>query len=483
MALVFNGEIYNFRALRAELEAAGHRFATHGDGEVIVAGWQQWGRGVLDRLSGMFAFALWDRGRQELFLARDHLGVKPLYYAWHDASLVFGSELKALLPFPGLPRQIDADALMLYLECQYIPAPRTVYRDVHKLPPGHWLSLAEGKLATGCYWRPSYVPKHPLSLPQAVDGLERELSRSIESMLVADVPLGAFVSGGVDSGLIAAMATRIRGGPIDTFNLGFTGTDVGSEHVEAATVARHIGARHHCLMLGPDDVLPALDRWVEVFDEPFGDQAALPTMLLAEYARREVTVVLTGEGADEVFGGYRNYVKRVRGEGFTRVLGAPGSPLPWLVRRLPPRIARDRLLKAAAEPRERRYATIPNIYESLRRREYFTDRVQRARHGADRRQRRGALPAVRFAVVPRPPARHRRAPVAARRPPRQGRPGDDGVLAGGAGPVPRPRVLRLVRAAPAGAQDRRQRAQGGAEGAGRALPAGAKSSTAPSRGS
>ena len=254
--------------------------------------------------------------------------------------------------------------------------------------------MRDGKLATGCYWRPSYVPKHPLVAARRRSTVStRELSRSVESMLVADVPLGAFVSGGVDSGLIAAMATRIAGRPIDTFNLGFTGTDVGSEHVEAATVARHIGARHHCLMLGPDDVLPALDRWVDVFDEPFGDQAALPTMLLAEYARREVTVVLTGEGADEVFGGYRNYVKRVRGERFTRVLGAPGSPLPWLVRRLPPRIARDRMLKAAAEPRERRYATIPNIYESLRRREYFTDRVQRARHGADRRQRRGALPA------------------------------------------------------------------------------------------
>ena len=373
-ALVFNGEIYNFRALRAELVAAGHRFATQGDGEVILAGWREWGRGVLERLSGMFAFALWDRTRQELFLARDHLGVKPLYHAWHDGSLVFGSEMKALLPFPGLPRRVDPDALMLYLECQYIPAPRSVYRDVHKLPPGHWLAVRDGALSTGCYWRPSYVPKHPFALREAVDGLDRELARSVESMLVADVPLGAFVSGGVDSGVIAALATRIAGRPIDTFNLGFTGTDVGSEHVEAATVARHIGARHHCLMLGPDDVLPALDRWVDVFDEPFGDQAALPTMLLAEYARRDVTVVLTGEGADEVFGGYRNYVKRVRGERFTRVLGAPGSPLPWLVRRLPPRIARDRLLKAASEPRERRYATIPNIYESLRRREYFTDR-------------------------------------------------------------------------------------------------------------
>jgi asparagine synthase (glutamine-hydrolysing) len=373
-ALVFNGEIYNFRALRAELVAAGHRFATQGDGEVILVGWRQWGRGILDRLAGMFAFALWDRAQRELFLARDHLGVKPLYYAWHDGSLAFGSELKSLLPFPGLPRRVDPDALMLYLECQYIPAPRSIYRDVQKLLPGHWLALREGRLASGCFWRPSYVPKHDFALPDAVAGLDRELARSVESMLVADVPLGAFVSGGLDSGVIAAMATRIAGRRLDTFNLGFTGTDVGSEHVEAEVVARHIGARHHCLMLGPDDVLPALDRWVDVFDEPFGDQAALPTMLLAEYARREVTVVLTGEGADEVFGGYGNYVKRQREERFTRFLGAPGSPLPWLLRRLPPRLARDRLLKAATVPRARRYATIPNIFDSLLRGEYFTDR-------------------------------------------------------------------------------------------------------------
>jgi asparagine synthase (glutamine-hydrolysing) len=371
IAVVFNGEIYNFRALRTELQAAGHAFATQGDGEVLVHGWRQWGRRVLDRIAGMFAFALWDRDRRELFLARDHLGVKPLYYAWENGSFVFGSELKALLPFPGLPRAIDLDALALFLECQYIPAPHTVYQAIRKLPAGHWLSVREGKLHRGRYWKPSYVPKHAFTPAAAVDELERRFTRSVESMLVADVPLGAFVSGGVDSGLVAAIATERAGRPLDTFNLGFTGHDVGSEHVEAERVARHIGSRHHCLMLAPGDVLPALDRWVEVFDEPFGDQAALPTMLLAEYARKAVTVVLTGEGADEVFGGYRNYVSRLREEPITRVLGAAGSPLPWLLRRLPGRIARDRILKAAAEPRARRYATIPNIYESLLRGEYF----------------------------------------------------------------------------------------------------------------
>jgi asparagine synthase (glutamine-hydrolysing) len=378
IAVVFNGEIYNFRELRRELSAAGHVFVTQGDGEVLVHGWRQWGRELLDRLSGMFAFGLWDRERRELFLARDHLGVKPLYYAWHAGSLVFGSELKSLLPFPGLPRTLDLDALALYLECQYIPAPYSVYAAVRKLPAGNWLAVTGGALTTGAFWRPSYVPKHTFGDEAAANALDAELTRSVRSMLVADVPLGAFVSGGVDSGLIAAMATRSSGRPLDTFNLGFTGVGVGSEHVEAARVAQHIGSRHHCLMLAPNDVLPALERWVGVFDEPFGDQAALPTMLLAEYARKTVTVVLTGEGADEVFGGYGNYVKRLREERVTAVLGARGSPLPWLLRRLPPRLARDRIVKAAAEPRARRYATVPNIFDALLRREYFTDAFRQA---------------------------------------------------------------------------------------------------------
>ena len=372
IAVVFNGEIYNFRALRRELQAAGHVFRTQGDGEVLVHGWRAWGPRLLERLAGMFAFALWDRERRELFLARDHLGVKPLYYTWNDGALAFGSELKALRPFPGLVHEIDLDAIGLYLECQYIPAPRSVYRDIRKLPAGHWASVRDGTFTTGEFFRPSYVPKHEFPESVAIEQLDARLARSVESMLVADVPLGAFVSGGVDSGVVAALATRISGRALDTFNLGFTGTGVDSEHEEAARVARHIGSRHHCLMLAPDEVLPALDRWVDVFDEPFGDQAALPTMLLAQYARREVTVVLTGEGADEVFGGYSNYVKRVREERLTRVLGAEGSPFKWLARKLPPRLARDRIIKAAMAPRSRRYATIPNIFDALLRDEYFT---------------------------------------------------------------------------------------------------------------
>jgi asparagine synthase (glutamine-hydrolysing) len=370
---IFNGEIYNFRELRRSLTAAGHQFTTKGDGEVLLHAWRARGERMLEWLTGMFAFALWDRTRQQLFVARDHLGVKPLYYAWHAGSLVFGSEIKALLPFPGLPLAVDRDALALYLECQYIPAPYSIYSGIRKLEAGHWLSVRDGSLRTGSFWTPSYVPKHEVDAATAVDMLDERLKRSVESMLVSDVPVGVFVSGGVDSGLVAAMANQLSGGAIDTFNLGFTGHEVGSEHEHAQRVAAHIGSRHHCLMLAPGDVLAGMDRWVETFDEPFGDHAALPTMALAKFARETVKVVLTGEGADEVFGGYANYAKRVREERITTVLGARGSPLPLLLRRLPGRLTRDRILKAVLEPARRRYTTIPNVFDSALRRTYLTD--------------------------------------------------------------------------------------------------------------
>jgi asparagine synthase (glutamine-hydrolysing) len=258
------------------------------------------------------------------------------------------------------------------------PAPLSIYRGIRKLRAGHWLSVRDGKLRTGSYWQPSYVPKHVVDNATALATFDERLRRSVDSMLVADVPVGVFVSGGVDSGLVAAIANQLSGGSIDTFNLGFTGQNSGSEHEHATRVARHIGSRHHCLMLAPQDVLAGMDHWVEIFDEPFGDHAALPTMPLAKYARQTVKVVLTGEGADEVLGGYDNYAKRVREERITGILGARWSPLPRLLRWLPGRITRDRILKATIEPLRRRYTTIPNIFDCVLRPTYFTPMLRRA---------------------------------------------------------------------------------------------------------
>ena len=372
VAVVFNGEIYNFRQLRDELTRGGWTFRTAGDTETLLAGWAAWGEEVVTHLRGMFAFALWDADRDLLFAARDHLGVKPFHYAWDGASFVFGSELKAVLAHPDVAAEIDPGALRLYLECQFIPAPHSVFRNVRKLPPGHALTLRGRSLAIRSFWRPDYSDKLVLDDHEAEDALDRELRASVEGMLVADVPLGAFVSGGIDSGLIAAMMTQLTGGPIDTFNIGFEGNVAVSEHREAARVAAHIGSRHHALMLSPDHVLDAFDRWIDVFDEPFADQAALPTMLLSGFARREVTVVLTGEGADEVFGGYSNYRKRVREERLTRWLAHPASPLPALVRALPVAARKDRLLRSLTEPLARRYRTIPNVFDVLLHPSLFT---------------------------------------------------------------------------------------------------------------
>jgi asparagine synthase (glutamine-hydrolysing) len=365
VVLVFNGEIYNFKELREELSSSGYAFRTAGDTETVIAGWLAWGEDVVSHLRGMFAFALWDARTRTLFAARDHLGVKPFHYAWDGATLVFGSEQKAVLAHPSVGAEVDLGALRLYLECQFIPAPHCVFRGVRKLKPGHALVLRGGALDVREYWRPRYSDKLDLGEAEAVDALDRELRQSVQGMLVADVPLGAFVSGGVDSSLIAAVMTDITRAPIDTFNIGFEGGVAVSEHREAARVAAHLGSRHHALMLSPDHVLDAFDRWIDVFDEPFADQAALPTMLLAGFARRDVTVVLTGEGADEVFGGYSNYRKRVREERLTRWLAHSASPLPALVRGLPAPWRKDRLLRSMTEPLERRYRTIPNVFDVL----------------------------------------------------------------------------------------------------------------------
>jgi asparagine synthase (glutamine-hydrolysing) len=378
LACVFNGEIYNFAALRRELQARGHVFRTNGDTETLLYAYREYGERMLEHLQGMFAFALWDRRAQRLLIARDHLGVKPLYYHWDGATLVFGSELKALLPHPALGRELDLDALGLYLERQFIPSPATVYRNVRKLEPGHRLLVEGGKLSIERYWLPDYSQKLELGEDEALARLEAELRRSVQSMLVADVPLGSFLSGGVDSSLVSALMVDIAKRPIDTFTLGFRGETAVSEHTHAERVSRHIGSTNHVLMLDPADLLSAIDGWVEAFDEPFADPAALPTMCLARLTRKHVTVVLTGEGADEVFSGYGNYRKRVKEELITGPLGGRTSPLRFLLRALPARARKDRLLKAIGEPLGRRYVTIPMVFDPALRTELYSERFRAA---------------------------------------------------------------------------------------------------------
>ncbi|MBL8511353.1 MAG: asparagine synthase (glutamine-hydrolyzing) [Betaproteobacteria bacterium] len=376
--LVFNGELYNFKTLRQELQALGRHFKTAGDTEVCLQAIAEWGAEALQKMQGMFAFACWDSQRQTLFAARDHLGVKPLYYHWDGKLLAFASELKALLAHPDIPQRLNLDALGLFLECQYIPTPLSIYQDIHKLPAGHSLTLTQGEMRIAPYWQPDYTHKLALTEAEAVERLDHELRQSVASMMVADVPLGAFLSGGIDSSLVAAIMQAQSRQPIDTFNLGFQSNErvndtTQSEHQQAAQVAQHLGCRHHALMVRPDDVLAAFDDWVAIFDEPFGDQAALPTLLLSRLTRQHVTVALTGEGADELFSGYSNYRKRVREERFAHLLGARYSPLKALYPHLPPSWQKDRVIKAIGLPQAMRYATIPNVFDRATHRGLFSD--------------------------------------------------------------------------------------------------------------
>ncbi len=376
--IVFNGEVYNYRTLRQQMEAKGRIFRTAGDTEVTLQAIAHWDDAALTHLQGMFAFAAWDAETQTLFAARDHLGVKPFHYFWDGKLFAFASELKALLEHPGISKELDLGALGLFLECQYIPAPLTIYKHIRKLPAGHALRLCQGELKTWQYWHVDYRNKPAWDEAESLSRLESELRRSVESMLVADVPLGTFLSGGVDSSVVAAMMTDITAKPIDTFNLGFQHSDNSadtsqSEHEQASAVARHIGSRHHALMVAPDDVLDAFDSWVDVFDEPFGDQAALPTMLLSKLTRQHVTVALTGEGADELFSGYANYAKRVKEEHITAVLGHEYSPLRASVSHMPALWQKDRIVKAMGLPLSQRYATIPNLFDRATHPALFSD--------------------------------------------------------------------------------------------------------------
>jgi asparagine synthase (glutamine-hydrolysing) len=305
-ALVFNGEIYNHLELRRNLSGSGWNFGSHSDTETILALFAKEGIACVGRLIGMFAFAIWDSKERRLWLARDPLGIKPLYYSFDGASLAFSSELRSLAA-SGLSDELDSDAVLEYLACGKVYAPRTILASALKLPPGHWLCLDEKGLKIESYWKLRPEPA-PASMDEAVERLDRVLSESVRSSMLSDVPVGAFLSGGVDSSLIAAyMAQHAGANRVQTFSVGFEGAGRGVDESDyARQAAKYLGTEHHSLML-PANILSQLDRSIEILDEPIADSAILPTFLLSEFARKRVKVVLTGEGADELFAGYNRY--------------------------------------------------------------------------------------------------------------------------------------------------------------------------------
>lgn len=307
--IVFNGEVYNFRALRSELEQAGFTFRTNGDTEVILAAWHRWGPDCLKRLDGMFAFALYDRDKRQLFLARDRFGVKPLFYApLSDGSIAFASELKGLLAHPLLRRRVNPQAIEAYMTWGYVPDTHSILSGVEKLPAGHFWLLEQGK-APGRpqrWWDIDFTSREKGSEADLSAQLVHLLREGVRSRMVADVPLGAFLSGGVDSSGVVALMSEASAAPVQTCSIGFDVTAY-DETSYARQVAAKFGADHQERIVATDD-FAAIDQLAAMFDEPFADASALPTWRVCQLARERVTVALSGDGADEAFGGYRRQV-------------------------------------------------------------------------------------------------------------------------------------------------------------------------------
>jgi len=333
--IAYNGETYNFGELRDELQSRRHVFATRSDTETIVHAYEEWGAACLERLRGMFAFALWDGRKEELFLARDRVGKKPLYYTLlGDGTLVFGSELKCLAAHPAVKRELDPQALDLFLTLEYIPAPFSIYKSIFKLPAGHYLIHRQGRVEILPYWdvKPPEGGTPPASVPEACDRLFELLKESVRLRLISDVPLGAFLSGGIDSTCIVGLMRELGASPLKTFSIGFKDASY-NELAFARRAARFFGTDHEELILEPR-ALELTEKLVRHLDEPLGDFSIFPTYLVSQMARSKVKVALSGDGGDEIFGGYEHYQAQKLG----RLPGAAlvGRAASALTRALPP---------------------------------------------------------------------------------------------------------------------------------------------------
>jgi len=336
--ITFNGEIYNFPEIRRELEGRGVRFRSTSDTEVMLESFEQWGiQGALERFVGMFAFALWDCQERALILARDRLGEKPLYYGWAGSALVFGSTLEALAAHPDWRGEIDRDALALYFQLQYVPCPWSIYRGIRKLPPATFLRLRLRDLRTGQlpdptpYWSLRQVAESGCADPfrgtdsEAIDHLEILLKQSVAGQMLSDVPLGALLSGGVDSSAVVALMQTQSQRPVRTFTIGFD-SSAYDESRFAARIARHLSTDHTEIRVTPADAMTVIPKMPELYDEPFADQSQIPTCVVAQLARRHVTVCLSGDGGDELFCGYNRHLQ-------LRRLWSAVGPLPRPLRR------------------------------------------------------------------------------------------------------------------------------------------------------
>ncbi len=386
LRIVFNGEIYNFRQLRETLVRSGHRFQSETDTEVILAAWREWGPACLERLQGMFAFAVWDAPNRALYLARDRVGKKPLCY-WQDRrGLAFASEPKAFLADPAFEVRPDETALYHYLSLNYVPGPQSAFRGVERVPPGHYLAVKDGRVTLERYWRLRYLPARAITESEALDELRSRLGDAVRARLISDVPLGAFLSGGIDSGLVVALMAA-AGGRVKTFSIGFEEKRY-DELAFARQVADRYATDHRQFVVKPDAVT-LLPKLVWHYNEPFADSSAIPTYCLAELTRQSVTVALNGDGGDESFAGYDRYrASALAGRAdflphaARRLAGALGRMLP--VPAALPRLERvKRFLAAMPLAPERRHATWMLALDESLKRELCTPAFRAAAAGAD----------------------------------------------------------------------------------------------------
>jgi asparagine synthase (glutamine-hydrolysing) len=368
--IVFNGEIYNYLELRKKLEKLGHTFYTNSDTEAVIHAYDQYGADCPKHLRGMFAFAIWDERTRELFLARDRVGKKPLLYAQVDGQLIFGSEFSALLLHPDIGRDIDTEAIHHYLSFMCVPAPMTAYRAIRKLEPGHSLRWRKGEIKIERYWQPDFSTKLKISEQEAGEQTVEILRDAVKVRLMSEVPLGAFLSGGIDSSAVVALMSQESSEPVKTFSIGFDEQDFSELH-HARRVAEHVGADHHEFIVRPDalEVLPLL---VDHYGEPYADSSAIPTYYVARETRKHVTVALNGDGGDESFAGYERYAAMQLAEKYHRI---PAVLRDSLVKRAVGLIpssdtkrsrVRDvkRFLQAASLPKVERYLRWVSVFDT-----------------------------------------------------------------------------------------------------------------------
>ncbi len=332
LVIVFNGEIYNFKELKEEL-SLWYMFKTKSDTEVILAGYKKWGKKVVDKLNGIFSFAIWDKKKQELFCARDHMGVKPFYYFWDGEKFIFASEIKSILEH-DIKRELDLEVFNQFMRVLYAPEPKTLIKGINKLSPGHSLTLQGKKLSVDKYYEPKLNIKSP-SYKEVKEEVRNLVERAVERQLVADVPVGVYLSGGIDSSIVLASVAKVRKN-IKTFSIGFELNDdeerekFNKDFDLAERTAKYFGAEHHPLVLSVEDIAKNLVRVIESIDDPISNPTSIPMALLSKFANKEVTVVLSGNGGDELFGGYERYR-------MSRRVDVVGQ-IPWVESFLPKKI-------------------------------------------------------------------------------------------------------------------------------------------------